>query len=101
LGGGLAEVDIVWYTSLDVLEDFSAEGFVGAQSYPRGLSKKLSIGQRLKHSGRRAGARSMYLVILAEGIPGRFELVWVLDGAQVVGAQRVVGVARVGEVDGP
>jgi hypothetical protein len=43
----------------------------------------------------------MYLVIFAEGIPGRFELVWVLDGAQVVGAQRVVGVARVGEVDGP
>jgi hypothetical protein len=100
LGGGLAEVDIVWHASLNVLEDFGAEGFVGAESYPRGLSKSLVLVNVWSTLVGELEV-SKYLVIFAEGVSGRFELVGVLDGAQVVGAQRVVGAARVGEVNGP
>jgi hypothetical protein len=34
LSGRLAEVYVVWHTSFDILEDFGAEFFVGAEGYP-------------------------------------------------------------------
>jgi hypothetical protein len=43
----------------------------------------------------------MYLVILTERIFGGFKLVGVPDGAEVMRAERLVGLARVGEVRGP
>jgi hypothetical protein len=43
----------------------------------------------------------MYLVVFAQGICRRLELVGVLDCAQVVGAERLVGLAGVGEVGRP
>jgi hypothetical protein len=43
----------------------------------------------------------MYLVVLAERIFGRLELVGVSDRAEVVCAERLVGLARVGEVGRP
>lgn len=39
LGSGLPEVDVFRHASLNILEDFGAEGFVGSKSYPRGLSR--------------------------------------------------------------
>ena len=39
LGGGLAKVDIVGHASLNFLEDFGAQFFVGSQRYPWGLFK--------------------------------------------------------------
>lgn len=80
LSSGLAEVDIVGHTSLDILEDLSAEVFVGSKGYPRGLS---------------------HLVNFAQWVYRRLELVGVLYGAEVMRAQRIVRLARPGEVGRP
>lgn len=102
LGVGLAEVGVVGHAAVDILEDFGAQGFIFAQSNPRGLSQLSQRSDLCLLCATPAVRRvCTYFIAFAERVEGGFELIGVLDGTQEVGAERVVDGARLGKGRGP
>jgi len=96
LGVGLSKVNIVGHTSFDILEDFGAKGFVGAEGIPGRLSS-LSDGQMGAEAGEEGHALYTYFLVIAQRVQHEIHLIRMLDCVKEVVAKGEVSIAGVGK----